>query len=73
MTNLCKEASMEPIRSIPFSQLEDIKMEEVRHITNSDFEQALINVRPSVSQSDLKIYIEWDRIYGSGTAQNYKT
>ncbi|KAG5344288.1 FIGL1 protein, partial [Acromyrmex heyeri] len=73
MTNLCKEASMEPIRSIPFNQLEDIKMEEVRHIINSDFEQALINVRPSVSQSDLKIYIEWDRIYGSGTAQSYKT
>lgn len=70
MTNLCKEASMEPIRSIPFSQLEDIRMEEVRHITSCDFEQALINVRPSVSQSDLNIYIEWDRTYGSGTAQN---
>ncbi|XP_012218062.1 fidgetin-like protein 1 [Linepithema humile] len=69
MTNLCKEASMEPIRSIPFSQLEDIKMEEVRHITSYDFEEALINVRPSVSQSDLNIYIMWDRTYGSGTAQ----
>lgn len=73
MTNLCKEASMEPIRSISFSQLEDIRMEEVRHITNRDFEQALLNVRPSVSQSDLNIYIEWDRTYGSGTAQSYKT
>ncbi|XP_077265084.1 fidgetin-like protein 1 isoform X2 [Temnothorax americanus] len=73
MTNLCKEASMEPIRSIPFSQLEDIRMEEVRHITNRDFEQALINVRPSVSQSDLNIYIEWDRTYGSGTAPSFKT
>lgn len=72
MTNLCKEASMEPIRSISFSQLEDIRMEEVRHITNRDFEQALINVRPSVSRSDLNIYIEWDRTYGSGTAQSYK-
>ncbi|XP_029155767.1 fidgetin-like protein 1 [Nylanderia fulva] len=70
MTNLCKEASMEPIRSIPFSHLEDIRMEEVRHITSCDFEQALINVRPSVSQSDLNIYIEWDRTYGSGTALN---
>lgn len=70
MTNLCKEASMEPIRSIPFSQLEDIKMEEVRHITRYDFEEALINVRPSVSQSDLNIYIMWDRTYGSGTAQS---
>lgn len=73
MTNLCKEASMEPIRSISFSQLENIRMEEVRHITNHDFEQALINVRPSVSQSDLNIYIEWDRTYGSGTAQSCKT
>lgn len=73
MTNLCKEASMEPIRSIPFSQLEDIRMEEVRHITNRDFEEALINVRPSVSQSDLNIYIDWDRTYGSGTAQGYKS
>jgi len=72
MTNLCKEASMEPIRSIPFSQLENIKMEDVRHITSHDFDEALINVRPSVSQSDLNIYIEWDRTYGSGTAQNYK-
>ncbi|XP_070165621.1 fidgetin-like protein 1 isoform X2 [Polyergus mexicanus] len=70
MTNLCKEASMEPIRSIPFNQLGDIKMEEVRYITSCDFEQALINVRPSVSQSDLNIYIEWDRTYGSGNAQN---
>jgi len=72
MTNLCKEASMEPIRSIPFSQFENIKMEDVRHITSQDFDEALINVRPSVSQSDLNIYIEWDRTYGSGTAQNYK-
>lgn len=67
MTNLCKEASMEPIRSIPFSQLEEIKMEEVRHITSYDFEEALTNVRSSVSQSDLNIYIMWDRTYGSGT------
>lgn len=73
MTNLCKEASMEPIRSISFSQLEDIRMEEVRHITNRDFEQALINMRPSVSRSDLNVYVEWDRTYGSGTAQGYKT
>lgn len=69
MTNLCKEASMEPIRSIPFNQLEDIGMEEVRHITSHDFDVALINVRPSVSRSDLNIYIEWDRTYGSGNAQ----
>lgn len=67
MTNLCKEASMEPIRSIPFSQLEDIEMEKVRHITSRDFDEALNNVRPSVSRSDLDVYIDWDRTYGSGS------
>ncbi|XP_003704128.3 fidgetin-like protein 1 [Megachile rotundata] len=72
MSNLCKEASMGPIRSIPFSQLENIKKEDVRQVTVDDFKEALIHVRPSVSQSSLSAYVEWDAIYGTGTAQNYK-
>ncbi|XP_031841438.1 fidgetin-like protein 1 isoform X2 [Nomia melanderi] len=72
MSNLCKEASMGPIRSIPFSQLENIRKEDVRQITVDDFKEALIYVRPSVSESSLTAYVEWDAIYGSGTAQNYK-
>ncbi|XP_015432202.1 PREDICTED: fidgetin-like protein 1 isoform X2 [Dufourea novaeangliae] len=72
MSNLCKEASMGPIRSIPFSQLENIRKEDVRHVTVDDFKDALIHVRPSVSESSLTTYVEWDSIYGTGTAQNYK-
>ncbi|XP_012285761.1 fidgetin-like protein 1 isoform X2 [Orussus abietinus] len=71
MTNLCKEASMGPIRSIPFNLLENIKKEDVREVTVEDFKQALTYVRSSVSQADLSIYVEWDRTYGTGTAQNY--
>ncbi|XP_076231082.1 fidgetin-like protein 1 [Calliopsis andreniformis] len=71
MSNLCKEASMGPIRSISFSQLENIRKEDVRHVTVGDFKDALINVRPSVSESSLSAYVEWDATYGSGTAQNY--
>ncbi|XP_076642919.1 fidgetin-like protein 1 [Halictus rubicundus] len=73
MCNLCKEASMGPIRSIPFSQLENIRKEDVRQITVDDFKEALIYVRPSVSESSLTTYVEWDSIYGTGTAQNHKT
>lgn len=73
MSNLCKEASMGPIRSIPFSQLENIKKEDVRQITIDDFKEALIHVRSSVSESSLTTYVEWDAIYGTGTALNYKT
>lgn len=72
MSNLCKEASMGPIRSIPFSQLENIRKEDVRQVTVDDFKEALIHVRPSVSESSLTTYVEWDSIYGTGTAQRYK-
>ncbi|KOC60888.1 Fidgetin-like protein 1 [Habropoda laboriosa] len=72
MSNLCKEASMGPIRSIPFSQLEDIRKEDVRQVTLDDFKEALIHMRPSVSESSLTAYAEWDAIYGTGTAHNYK-
>lgn len=67
MTNLCKEASMGPIRSIPFSQLESFSKDEVRHVTVEDFRQALQDVRPSVSQKDLKVYLDWDLTYGSAS------
>ncbi|KAK2584166.1 hypothetical protein KPH14_006596 [Odynerus spinipes] len=72
MTNLCKEASMGPIRSIPFSQLENIQTEEIRPVTLNDFKEALQNVRPSVSQLDLAVYVDWDRTYGTGFLQNSK-
>ncbi|XP_034948937.1 fidgetin-like protein 1, partial [Chelonus insularis] len=70
MTNLCKEASMGPIRSISFEQLENIRKEDVRCVTAEDFENALCLVRPSVSQEDLGVYVQWDATYGSGTAEN---
>ena len=72
MCNLCKEASMGPIRSISFSQLENIRKEDVRQVAVDDFKEALVHVRPTVSEASLSAYIEWDSVYGTGTAQNYK-
>ncbi|XP_046616279.1 fidgetin-like protein 1 isoform X1 [Neodiprion virginianus] len=73
MTNLCKEASMGPIRSIPFHQLENIREDDVRGVTADDFKNALSYVKSSVSQSDLTTYVKWDQTYGTGTAQKYKS
>ncbi|XP_011298238.1 fidgetin-like protein 1 [Fopius arisanus] len=70
MANLCKEASMGPIRSIPFEQLENIHKDSVRCVTLEDFQKAIGLVRPSVSQTDLDLYIRWDSTFGSGTACN---
>jgi len=32
----------------------------------ADFSAALENVRPSVSDKDLDVYLEWNKTYGSG-------
>ncbi|EAA12156.5 AGAP007769-PA, partial [Anopheles gambiae str. PEST] len=66
MKVLCHEASMGPIRSIPFDQLGDIAKDQVRPICYEDFRLALTKVKASVSQDDLQQYVVWDRTYGAG-------
>ncbi|XP_058446602.1 fidgetin-like protein 1 [Malaya genurostris] len=68
MKVLCHEASMGPIRSIPFEQLSRIGKDEVRPVCYADFKNALERVRASVSQKDLTQYVQWDRCYGSGAS-----
>ncbi|XP_053673566.1 fidgetin-like protein 1 [Anopheles nili] len=66
MKVLCHEASMGPIRSIPFDQLGNIAKEHVRPICNDDFQLALNKVKASVSPNDLEQYSIWNRTYGTG-------
>ncbi|KAI9591024.1 P-loop containing nucleoside triphosphate hydrolase protein [Syncephalis fuscata] len=64
MDGLCREAALGPIRSIS-----DI-LEQVRPIQFKDFENALTQVRASVGDKDLELYLEWDRVYGSRRRKN---
>lgn len=68
MKVLCHEASMGPIRSIPFDQLGQIGKDDVRPVCYEDFKAALGRVRASVSPNDLTQYVKWDRLYGSGAS-----
>ncbi|RZF36879.1 hypothetical protein LSTR_LSTR004567 [Laodelphax striatellus] len=65
--NVCQEAALGPIRSISFSQIEFISHDQVKPIGMNDFKSALSRVRSSVSPSDLDSYLEWDKLYGSGS------
>ena len=40
---------------------------QVRPIVFEDFDEALHQVRASVSEKDLDLYIKWNKLYGSGT------
>jgi SpoVK/Ycf46/Vps4 family AAA+-type ATPase len=67
MKNLCQEASLGPIRSLSFINIQNICPDQVRPVTLDDFRSALTRVRASVSPGDLDSYVSWDKLYGSGS------
>ncbi|KAG9508726.1 Fidgetin-like protein 1, partial [Fragariocoptes setiger] len=68
MANLCKEAAMEPIRTLIKLNpggVRDLDSAQVPPIQQVDFESALRQVKASVSGTDLSGYEDWNRNYGS--------
>ncbi|KAM4873702.1 fidgetin-like protein 1 isoform 1-T3 [Thomomys bottae] len=66
MTQLCREASLGPIRSLHMADIATITPDQVRPIAYIDFENAFRTVRPSVSPKDLELYENWNRTFGCG-------
>ncbi|GAV64278.1 AAA domain-containing protein/Vps4_C domain-containing protein [Cephalotus follicularis] len=67
MKNLVKDATMGPLREALEHGIEitKLKKEDMRPVTLQDFENALQEVRPSVSLSELGIYDKWNKQFGS--------
>ncbi|XP_048195529.1 fidgetin-like protein 1 [Perognathus longimembris pacificus] len=66
MTQLCREASLGPIRSLHMADIATITPDQVRPIAYIDFENAFRTVRPSVSPKDLELYENWNKTFGCG-------
>ncbi|KFP92142.1 PREDICTED: fidgetin-like protein 1 [Apaloderma vittatum] len=66
MTQLCREASLGPIRSLQSADITTIMPDQVRPIAFLDFESAFRTVRPSVSSKDLELYETWNQTFGCG-------
>ncbi|GLJ15958.1 hypothetical protein SUGI_0263850 [Cryptomeria japonica] len=67
MKNLVKDASMGPLREALRKGIDiaNLRKEDMRPVTLQDFQKALQEVRPSVSQNELGIYEEWNQQFGS--------
>ncbi len=61
---LCTDAALGPIRQLGIHALE-IAAKDVPPIAYKHFRHALKGMNPSVAKSDLDIYMEFDRTYGS--------
>lgn len=68
MDGLCREAAIGPIRSI--KDILNISSSDVRPISRTDFEEALSQVRASVSDQDLALYLDWNQKFGSLNIRN---
>ena len=68
---LCVEADMGPLRGLGAKALE-VDANDVPPISAKHFRMAVRAVNPSVAQSDLDIYIEWDKTYGPKRSKGYE-
>ncbi|NXA40451.1 FIGL1 protein, partial [Eudromia elegans] len=66
VTQLCREASLGPIRSLQSLDITTVVADQVRPIAFLDFESAFKTVRPSVSTKDLELYETWNQTFGCG-------
>jgi SpoVK/Ycf46/Vps4 family AAA+-type ATPase len=65
--SVCTEAAMGPVREVCARgvNLSLIQAREMPSIGKHHFDDALESVAPSVSESDLKRYIDWNGIFGT--------
>lgn len=54
---------MGPLRALG-EKLLHMSPEDIKPISFADFEQSLVNIRPSVSKQGLKEFEEWAREFG---------
>uniref|UniRef100_A0AC34QVE5 AAA+ ATPase domain-containing protein n=1 Tax=Panagrolaimus sp. JU765 TaxID=591449 RepID=A0AC34QVE5_9BILA len=63
MYNFAKEAAYGPIREV-IEEIETIPIENIRPIVVKDFVEVLGNVKPTVLESELQSYLDWDKTFG---------
>ena len=63
LTALCKESALGTLRSV--GNIETIDLSAVPPISFQHFFEAIHQVRSSVSEKDLAVYIEWNKEFGS--------
>jgi len=63
LRNLCAESALNPLRGA--MDISKLTKESLRATNLKDFIEALAQVKPSVSQKDLKQYLDWNRNYGT--------
>lgn len=65
LTALAQDAAFGPIREVSPEHVRDIPAGKIRKINYTDFVDSLGTIRPSVQESSLKVFEEWNAKYGA--------
>jgi SpoVK/Ycf46/Vps4 family AAA+-type ATPase len=49
---------------MPATDLSAIMPSQLRPVTYQDFENAFCKIQPSISQKELDMYVEWNKMFG---------
>uniref|UniRef100_G3UAW6 Fidgetin n=1 Tax=Loxodonta africana TaxID=9785 RepID=G3UAW6_LOXAF len=64
VAHLCQEAAVGPLHAMPATDLSAIMPSQLRPVTYPDFENAFCKIQPSISQKELDMYVEWNKMFG---------
>uniref|UniRef100_H3AFJ8 Fidgetin n=1 Tax=Latimeria chalumnae TaxID=7897 RepID=H3AFJ8_LATCH len=64
VARLCQEAVVGPLHAMQATDLSAIMPNQLRPVTYQDFENAFCKIQPSISQKELDMYIEWNKMFG---------
>ena len=66
IANICREAIMAPIRDLDQTNLISDTSVMARAVRQTDYSDALLQVKKSVSQNELIRFDKWDNEFGAG-------
>lgn len=64
VVQLCQEAVVCSLHGIPGADLPSIHPSQMRPVAYQDFENVFCKFQPSISQKELDVYTEWNKIFG---------
>ncbi|TKS67261.1 Fidgetin [Collichthys lucidus] len=64
VAQLCQEAVVGPLHGIPGTDLSAIHPTQMRPVSYQDFDNVFCKFQPSISQKELDMYTEWNKMFG---------
>lgn len=64
VVQLCQEAVVGPLHGMPGTDLSNIHPSQMRPISYQDFDNVFCKFQPSISQKELDVYTEWNKMFG---------